>query len=141
MNDSELQKAITKESKKIHSELTMFRDYDQDNFQEIYQKNKEKLTVKGIDSFSDYVTYMLKEMMQTDETFTRYAPKIEKISVDDDLVILKDNIKNKIAKVTIQKRELFCQLCREKDCIHVGFVFSLPDMYDVLNTRGIEHPR
>lgn len=140
MNDSELTKAITRESKKIHSELTMFRDYDQGKFQEVYQKNKEELVMKGINNFSDYVTYMLKEMMQTDETFTRYAPKIERISVEDNKVILKDNIKNKIAKVTIQKRELFCQLCKEKDCIHVGFVFSLPDMYDILNTRGIKHP-
>lgn len=118
----------------------MFRDYDQGKFQEVYQKNKEELVMKGINNFSDYVTYMLKEMMQTDETFTRYAPKIERISVEDNKVILKDNIKNKIAKVTIQKRELFCQLCKEKDCIHVGFVFSLPDMYDILNTRGIKHP-
>ena len=67
--------------------------------------------------------------------------KLEKISVDDDRVILKDNIKNRIAEVAIQKGELFCQLCDEKDCVHVGFVFSLPDIYEVLNARGIKHPR
>ena len=43
--------------------------------------------------FSGYVTYMLEEMMQKDKTFARYAPKIEKISVDDDRVVLKDNMK------------------------------------------------
>ena len=50
--------------------------------------------------------------------------KIEKISIDDDRVILKDNIKNRIAEVAVQKGELFCQLCEEKDCVHVGFVWS-----------------
>ncbi|EIJ66883.1 hypothetical protein BD31_I2093, partial [Candidatus Nitrosopumilus salaria BD31] len=55
--------------------------------------------------------------------------------------ILKDNIKNRIAEVAIQKGELFCQLCDEKDCVHVGFVFSLPDVYEVLNSRGIKNPR
>jgi len=73
--------------------------------------------------------------MQKDKTFARYAPKLEKISVDSDRVILKDNIKNRIAEVTIQGGELFCQLCEEKDCVHIGFIFSLPDVYKVLNVK------
>ena len=79
--------------------------------------------------------------MQKDKTFARYAPKIEKISVDDDRVILKDNIKNRIAEVAVQKGELFCQLCDEKDCVHVGFVFSFQMYMKFLNARGIKHPK
>ena len=112
-----------------------------DKFQDVYQKNKDNLAMKGVNSFSGYVTYMLEEMMQKDKTFARYAPKIEKISVDDDRVILKDNIKNRIAEVAVQKGELFCQLCEEKNCVHIGFVFSLPDVYEILNSRGIKHPK
>ena len=112
-----------------------------EKFNDIYQKNKEELTMKGVNSFSGYITYMLEEMMQKDKTFARYAPKIEKISVDEDRVILKDNIKNRIAEVAIQKGELFCLLCEEKDCVHIGFVFSLPDVYEVLNAKGIKQPK
>ena len=112
-----------------------------DKFHSVYQNSKDDLTMKGVNSFAGYVTYMLEEMMQKDKTFARYAPKIEKISIDDDRVVLKDNIKNRIAEVAIQKGELFCQLCDEKDCVHVGFVFSLPDVYEVLNARGIKNPR
>ena len=109
-----------------------------DKFHDVYQKSKGDLPVN---SFSGYVTYMLEEMMQKDKTFARYAPKIEKISIDDDRVVLKDNIKNRIAEVAVQKGELFCQLCDEKDCVHVGYVFSLPDVYEVLNARGIKSPK
>ena len=109
-----------------------------DKFHDVYQKSKGDLPVN---SFSGYVTYMLEEMMQKDKTFARYAPKIEKISIDDDRVILKDNMKNRIAEVAVQKGELFCQLCDEKDCVHVGYVFSLPDVYEVLNARGIKNPK
>jgi len=112
-----------------------------DKFYDVYQKNKDELSMKGISSFSGYVTYMLEEMMQKDKTFARYAPKLEKISVDDDRVILKDNIRNRIAEVAIQRGELVCLLCEEKDCVHIGFVFSLPDVYEVLNSRGIKNPR
>lgn len=98
--------------------------------------------MKGVNSLSGYVTCMLEEMMQKDETFARYAPKLEKISVDDDRVVLKDNIKNRIAEVAVQRGELFCLLCEEKDCVHIGFIFSLPDVYTVLNSKGVRrhHP-
>ena len=104
-------------------------------FHEIYEKKKEHLSMKGINSFSGYVTYMLEEMMKKDKIFAEFTPKIEKISVDDDRIILKDNVKNKIAEVTVQKGELFCGLCKEKDCVHIGFVFSLPDVYEILNSK------
>lgn len=112
-----------------------------DKFFDVFEKSKSDLMMKGINSFSGYVTYMLEQTMQKDKTFARYAPKIEKITIDDDRVILKDNIKNRIAEVTIQRGELFCQLCDEKDCVHIGYVFSLPDVYEVLNSKGIRHPK
>ncbi len=112
-----------------------------DKFHDVFQKNKSELSMKGVNSFAGYITYMLEDMMLKDKTFARYAPKLEKISVDDDRVIIKDNIKNRIAEVTIQRGELFCQLCEEKNCFHIGFVFSLPDVYEVLNSKGIRHPK
>jgi len=112
-----------------------------DKFHDVFQKNKSDLSMKGVNSFAGYITYMLEDMMLKDKTFARYAPKLEKVSVDDDRVIIKDNIKNRIAEVTIQRGELFCQLCEEKDCVHIGFVFSLPDVYEVLNSKGIKHPK
>jgi len=108
-----------------------------DKFYEVFLQAKDDLAMKGVNSFSGYVTYMLEEMMQKDKTFAKYAPMIEKISIDTDRIILKDNIKNRIAEVAVQKGELFCQLCEEKDCVHVGFVFSLPDVYEILNKKKI----
>jgi len=112
-----------------------------DRYYEIYQKNKQEFAMKGVNSFAGYITYMLEQTMQKDKTFAKYAPKLEKVSIDDDRVIVKDNIKNRIAEVTIQRGELYCQLCEEKNCFHVGFVFSLPDVYEILNAKGIRHPK
>lgn len=112
-----------------------------DKFHQVFQKSKDDLAMKGVNSFAGYVTYMLEETMQKDKTFAKYAPMIQKISVEDDRVILKDNIKNRIAEVVIQKGELFCQLCDEKSCVHIGFAASLPEIYEALNARGIKNPR
>jgi hypothetical protein len=110
-------------------------------FHDVYKKSRDDLAMKGINSFAGYITFMMEDLMQKDETFARYAPKLEKISVDDNRVVVKDNIKNRIAEVAIQNGELYCMFCEEKDCVHVGFVFSLPDVYEVLNARGIKHQR
>ncbi len=112
-----------------------------DKFHDVFQKNKSDLSMKGVNSFAGYITYMLEDMMLKDKTFAKYAPKLEKVSVDEDRVIIKDNIKNRIAEVAIQRGELYCQLCEEKNCFHIGFVFSLPDVYEVLNSKGIRHPK
>jgi len=103
-----------------------------DKFFDVYYKNKDALAMKGVNSFSGYVTYMLEEMMQKDKTFARYAPKIEKLSIDPERIILKDNIKNRIAEITIEKNQLFCNLCSEKDCMHIGFCASLPELYEII---------
>ncbi|RNJ75297.1 MAG: hypothetical protein EB828_05380 [Nitrosopumilus sp. D6] len=112
-----------------------------DRFYEVYDNSKDSLALKGVNSFAGYITYMLEARMEEDRTFAMYAPMIEKVSVDEDRVILKDNNKKRIAEVTVQRGELFCQLCEKKDCIHIGFVFSLPDVYQILDARGIKNPR
>lgn len=110
-------------------------------FHDIYRKNKQDLAMKGINSFAGYITFMMEDLMQKDETFARYAPKLEKISADDNRVVVKDNIKNRIAEVAVQNGELYCMLCEEKNCVHVGFVFSLSEVYEVLNAKGIRHQK
>ena len=114
--------------------------YVYDRFYEVYQSNKEQLASKGVNSFAGYVTSMLEEMMQRDKTFAAHAPKFQELAVEGDRVILKDNIKNRIAEITIQNGELYCHLCEEKDCIHVGYVFSIPIVYEKLDSRGIKNP-
>lgn len=107
-----------------------------DKFYKVYHDNKEILSMKGVNSFAGYVTFMIEELMQKDKTFARYIPKIEKISVELDRIVLKDNIKNRIVEISIQKKELFCHLCDQKDCVHIGFVFSLPDVYNIINSKS-----
>lgn len=110
-----------------------------DKFHETFKANKEKMASKGVNSLAGYVTYMLEETMQRDSTFARHAPKLEKVSVDDDRVVLRDNLQKRIVEVAVQRGELYCMLCEEKDCVHIGFVWSLPDVYETLNSRGLRH--
>ena len=112
-----------------------------DKFFDVYKKNKDSLTMKGVNSFAGYITYMLEDTMQKDKTFAKYAPKLELISIEDDRVIIKNNIENRIAEIVYQRGELYCQLCEAKDCHCIGYVWSIPEIYEKLNSKGISNNR
>lgn len=78
--------------------------------------------------------------MQDDEAMAIHAPRIKKISVDNDRVVLLDSKVNRIAEVAIQNGAMFCQLCEEKSCLHVGYAYALPEIYKALSERGIKGP-
>ena len=103
------------------------------HFNEDYLKSKKYLDMKGVRSFSGYVAYMLESRIREDEALARYAPPITKISVDNDRVVVLDSMKNRIAEVVVQNGELYCQLCRVDDCLHVGFAYALPEVNMVLS--------
>lgn len=93
-------------------------------FFEVYEKSRKELELKGITSFSGYLTSMIEEMMEKYEAFAKHAPLIEKIAVDSDRVILKDNKRNRIAEVLLKNDdELQCLLDESLDCVHIGFAF------------------
>ena len=112
-----------------------------DKFFDVYKKNKDSLTMKGVNSFAGYITYMLEDTMQKDKTFAKYAPKLELISIEDDRVIIKNKIQNRIAEIVYQRGELYCQLCEAKDCHCIGYVWSIPEIYEKLNSKGLRNHR
>ena len=79
--------------------------------------------------------------MIKDEVFAKHSPFIEKIAVDQNRVILKDNKKDRIAEVLLKNGELQCLLDERSDCVHVGFVYSLPELYCIIDNIGIKFPR
>ena len=104
-------------------------------FLEFSKKNQ----VAGVNSFSGYVTYLLESKMAKDKTFAKYAPKLELISIEEDRVIIKNKIENRIAEIVYQRDQLYCQLCEAKDCHCIGYAWSIPEIYEKLNSRGIRH--
>ena len=105
-------------------------------FFEVYEKNREGLELKGVTSFSGYLTSRMEEMMKKDEVFAKHSPLMEKIAVDQNRVILKDNKRNRIVEVLMKNGELQCLLDERSDCVHVGFVYSLPELYCIINNNN-----
>ena len=79
-------------------------------FFKAYEKNKKGLGAKGVRSFSGYLTSMMEEMMLKYEAFAKHAPYMEKLSIDQNRIVLKDNKRDRIAEVMLKEGELQCLL-------------------------------
>jgi hypothetical protein len=79
----------------------------------------------------------MEETMLRYEAFVRHVPYMEKLSIDQNRVVLKDNKRNRIAEVMLKEGELQCLLDEKADCVHVGFVYSLlcvESLNEIINT-------
>ncbi|MGB8934064.1 MAG: hypothetical protein WCC17_03020 [Candidatus Nitrosopolaris sp.] len=107
-------------------------------FFDVYELSRKDLELKGITSFSGYLTSMMEEMMIKYEAFAKHAPFIQKIAIDQNRIILKDNKCNRIVEVLLKDRELQCLLDEKSDCVHVGFVYSLPELYSIISNKAFK---
>ena len=55
--------------------------------------------------------------------------------------LLHNNIQNRIAEIVLQRGELYCELCEAKDCHCIGYVWSIPEIYEKLNSKGLRNHR
>lgn len=109
-------------------------------FNDAFTSSKEELAVRGVRSLSGYISHLLEDRMQENEAMALHAPRMKKIAVDDDRVVLLDSKANRIAEVVLQNGQMFCQLCEENNCLHVGFAYALPEVYAALDKKGIREP-
>jgi hypothetical protein len=66
---------------------------------------------------------------------------MEKISIDSDRVLIKDNKRNRITEVILRNGELRCLLNGKIDYVHIGFVYSLQEVYIVLTNKRMKAPK
>ena len=111
------------------------KEHIYNKYEQNYNKEKKQLEQKGINSFSGYITSLMEEAMLRHEAFAKHAPFLEKLAIEQDRVIIKDNKRNRIAEVMIRNGELQCLLDEKIDCVHIGFVYALPEIYEVFDKK------
>lgn len=86
-------------------------------------------------SFSRYVNDLIVDRIEADEALSRVAPFMQKIGLQDNSIMLKDNKLGRMVEVQVQGKELFCFLCQKNDCVHVGFSYAIPEVYRVMSLQ------
>jgi hypothetical protein len=97
--------------------------------------NQKVKTQKLNKSFSRYVNDIIIEQVEADENLTLSAPFMEKIGLESNSIMIKDNKIGRIVEVQVHGKDLICMLDEKKDCVHVGYAYAIPEVYRLMSER------
>ena len=108
-----------------------------DDLDTIYQNNKDDLRLRGIRSFSGYITSLINESVERDRQCGVYQTDLQFISIAGNTVLIKDFKVERIAELKAVKQKLKCYLCVTENCIHCGFAYSRGEVLKLLGSQKV----
>lgn len=109
----------------------------QDAYDKAHARYAQKLKSKEFEnkSFSRYVNDIILERIEADENLALQAPFMQKIGMEGNAIMIKDNKINRIVEVQVHGKDLVCMLDEKRDCAHVGYAYAIPEVYRVISER------
>jgi hypothetical protein len=100
------------------------------------QRYNQKVKAEKLSkSFSKYVNDLIVETIEADENLSLTAPFMQKIGLQDNSIMIKDNKIGRIVEVQVHGKDLICMYDEKKDCMHVGYAYAIPEVYRVMSER------
>ena len=97
--------------------------------------NQKVRSEKLAKSFSKYVNDLILETIEADENLSLSAPFMQKIGLQDNSIMIKDNKIGRIVEVQVHGKDLICMLDESKNCVHVGYACAIPEVYRIMSER------
>lgn len=67
-------------------------------------------------------------LLDTFEEAKRVLPPIQLIGFEANEIHLYDRLKEKLIVIRIKDSELVCEFCESKECLHIGYAYSLDEV-------------
>ncbi len=105
-----------------------------DKFFAVYKENKEEYSMKGINSFAAHITDKMETIMKNFNNTEKYPPRFKVILIEDTRIVLNDSKIERIIEISIKKGMLICEFCKSEKCPHIGFCYSLHQIYRTISS-------
>jgi len=102
------------------------------NFMEIYESNKDNLKDKGIFSFTNFITHNIEKCLENIKIEEKHQLRFTKILIDEESIVFRDNWLKRIIDVLNEKGVLKCTLCNSEECLHIGYCYSMHELYGLI---------
>ena len=79
-------------------------------------------------SLRKFVNDILEMYLEKEEFLSQYVPKIKKIAFEDGVLYLRDSEVGKTATIRYLDGYIQCDVCDSKECIHVLYAMTLPEL-------------
>lgn len=102
-------------------------------------KEKERSGAREM-QFAPFVYGLIDEALTQRELIRDWAP-LQFINTAEASVFIKDRNKNRLIELTVHEGDLWCDVDRAKDCVHVGFAWAIPQVYQIMKAHGRKPPK
>jgi hypothetical protein len=106
-----------------------------DRFHDIYQRSSSNLAKKGVNSFAGFIVSTLEKTIQDAELALKYKPRLELLGIEKEGAILRDRMNECLVPVEIKGGLATCRQCQSHICYHVGFCYSIPELFEALSSK------
>lgn len=66
--------------------------------------------------------------IEKDDFLRTYAPYLEKMAINDNSVLIKDQKLKRIVEVSYKNKKFWCDVCEKDSCPHIHFALALPEL-------------
>lgn len=83
-----------------------------------------------------FIADLIRESIEWEEVTKKYQPLLEDYSIEPDCVYIRDNKRDVIAELRFKDEgDLYCNIDSAKNCVHVGFAWSIPKVNLLIAAR------
>ena len=78
---------------------------------------------------SSWVLDIILQAIEKDKWLKNYASHLSFVGIDKNGILLRDrHLKDSIVEIKLLDNRLWCQICREKNCMHVYYTMARPEL-------------
>jgi hypothetical protein len=79
---------------------------------------------------------------EKEQWLQHYAPHLVFVGIDKNGILLRDkHLKDSIVEVKLLDNRLWCQICQEKNCMHVYYSIGLPQIGKVIDPERAQRKK
>ncbi|BBE42476.1 hypothetical protein [Conexivisphaera calida] len=105
------------------------------------EEHKDELKKQDVRSISSLVGHLVMYVIEADDILRRRAPWMRLVGFTEHGVVIEDKKIDRIVEVRLVNDDLFCELDQRDDCVHVGFAYAIPEVYNAMVARGKRPPQ
>ncbi len=107
------------------------------------QVEKKSSKLRARISISDYVESLIINKIEEEELLSEVGQFLSFAERSGDKIFINDWVRGRIAPVSLKVNpdgsfKLFCEFDNSDSCVHVGYAYSLPELYRMLKEKGIK---
>jgi len=92
-------------------------------------------------SLSKWTEKYLWDVIEENEAWRGNMPFLQEEEITEQGIFIRDNRLNRLVQLSVKEGDLFCDLDQASNCVHIGFAWSIPQVYRVMKKHGRKPPQ